>query len=140
MTQASRITNEIVFLYNGEISDSIHENIFSARIEKDEDKKYLVLRQGIRLSTRLPVSGSVRISIDSFGLSLYRREEIPEPGENQFKARLIQIAEYCGKIRAMVSVGLPVTLYMEQNEFNAADLKIGSELILEIPEDSVRII
>jgi hypothetical protein len=40
----------------------------------------------------------------------------------------------------MVSVGLPVTLYMEQNEFNAADLKIGSELILEIPEDSVRII
>ncbi len=40
MTQASRITNEIVFLYNGEISDSIHENIFSARIEKDEDKKY----------------------------------------------------------------------------------------------------
>ncbi len=140
MIQASRIADEIVFLYDGQIANSIHENIFSVKIGCEGDKKYCYLPQGIKLGIISKRSGPARISIDPSGLSLQRKDSILSENENRFKGKLIQLTDQGSRVRALIDIGLPISVLMEYDKFNVINPGVGMEVCLEIPGDSIKVI
>ncbi|MBW1769069.1 MAG: hypothetical protein JRJ65_18730, partial [Deltaproteobacteria bacterium] len=58
MTQASRVADEIVFMFEGKVGGSIYENIFSGQIETDTDgRNYCTIQNGFRLRVKTEKTG-----------------------------------------------------------------------------------
>lgn len=140
MVQASRIADEIVFLYDGRVTDSIHENIFGGIIKSEEENKYCLLPQGIRLNIKTDKSGPARISINPSGTYFHRKEDDLYSNGNLFKGRLVQLTDQGKRIRALIDIGLPISVLMEYDKFNEIGPRVGDRVYLEIPEDSIEVI
>ncbi|MBN1627151.1 MAG: hypothetical protein JW944_11555, partial [Deltaproteobacteria bacterium] len=140
MVQASRITDEIVFLYDGKIANAIHENIFSVKIGCEGDKKYCYLPQGIRLGIISERSGPARISINPSGLSLLSKDASFSKDKNHFEGKVIQLTDQGGRVRALIDIGIPVVILMEYEKFYEINPCVGTKVNLEIPEDSIKVI
>ncbi len=137
MIQASRLTDEIVFMFEGKAAGSIYENIFSAHIEEEaQDRKYCVIRDGFRLGVNCEKSGPVRVTINPEKVEIRKDEIIPSRG-NSFKGKLIQLTDEHKRIRAMVDVGVPLGLLISKERFNGLHLSVGSEVWVEVPSDSI---
>jgi tungstate transport system ATP-binding protein len=137
MVQASRIADEIVFLYDGKITDLIHENIFSGKIVSEGEKKYCVLSRGIRININTDKSGPARISINPSGLSFQGNGNDFQSNENIFRGKLIQLTDQGQRIRALIDIGLPINVLMEYDRFDEIGPRVGEEVYLEIPENSI---
>ncbi len=136
MIQASRLTDEIVFMFEGKAAGSICENIFSAHIEETHNRKYCVIRDGFRLDVNCERSGPVRVAINPEKVEI-RKDEIITPGENSFKGKLIQLTDEPKRIRALVDVGVPLGILISKERFNDLHLSIGLEVWVEILSDSI---
>ncbi len=140
MIQASRLADEIVFMFEGKAAESIYENIFSAHIEEDvaSDRKYCVIRDGFRLGMNCAKSGPVRITINPEKVDISKDEIIPSR-ENSFKGKLIQLTDEHKRIRALVDVGVPLGLLISKEHFAGLHLSIGSEVWVVVPSESIEI-
>lgn len=139
MVQASRLADETIFLFEGKVARSIYENIFSGRIETDaEGHKYCVLQNGLRLRVDSEKSGTNRISIDPGAVKISHREsDISE--ENTFKGRLIQLTDEQGRVRALVDVGIPLSVLIPKEMFRRKQLAMGEEIWLTCPVESIEV-
>lgn len=140
MIQASRIADKTVFLYDGKITDSIHENIFNGVIKAGEGKKYCLLTQDIRINMETNVSGNTRISINPKKMCFHRERGCSPGNENCFTGKLVQLTDQGNGIRAIIDIGLPVSVLMDYDRFKEVNPGIGAEVYLEIPGDSIEII
>jgi tungstate transport system ATP-binding protein len=139
IVQASRIADEIIFLYDGKATDSIHENIFSGKIESEGERKYFILLQGIRINIKTDKSGPARISIDP-SLTYFKRKDIEfYPNKNLFTGKLVQLTDQGKRIRALIDIGIPISVLMDYDKFNKIGPKVGEEVCLEIPEDNIEV-
>ncbi len=139
MIQASRLADEIVFMFEGKAAGSIYENIFSAHIEEDaSDRKFCVIRDGFRLGVNCERSGPVRITINPEKVDIQKDEMVPAT-ENSFKGKLIQLTDEHSRIRALVDVGVPLGVLISKEHFGGLQLSIGSEVWIVVPPDSIEI-
>lgn len=137
MIQASRLADETVFLFEGKVAQSIHENIFSGHIEVDpKGYKYCVLYSGLKLRVSSQNTGSVRISIDPCAVRLNQKERGCST-HNSFKGTLMQLANEQNKVRAMVDVGIPLSVLIPKDVFKSLHLDLGEEVRLYCPEESI---
>jgi tungstate transport system ATP-binding protein len=137
MMQASRLAHETVFLYEGRVARSIYENIFSATVEEGDSGKMLcILQSGLTLQVRSDRTGSVRLSIDPSRLEIHPREKRPVE-ENAFSGTLVQITDERDQVRALVDVGLPVSVLVPKSAFNAMKIGLGETLWLSVPLQSI---
>lgn len=139
MIQASRLADEIVFLYEGRIAQSIYENIFSGRIEVSEKGgKYCVLQNGLKLRVPSQKAGPIRISIDPSTLRVSKRRDGPSE-DNTFKGTLIQLSSEQGRVRALVDVGIPLSVLIPKEKFIDLQLGVGEEVWLTCPAESIEV-
>ncbi|UCF57264.1 MAG: ATP-binding cassette domain-containing protein [Deltaproteobacteria bacterium] len=139
MVQASRLADETVFLFEGKVARSIYENIFSGRIETNaRGFKYCVLQNGLRLRVYTRKSGTIRISIDPSAV------EISQSGsdvsvENTFRGRLIQLTDEQSRVRALVDVGIPLSVLITKEVFRSRQLGMGEDVWLTCPVESIAV-
>jgi len=139
MTQASRVADEIVFMFEGKVGGSIYENIFSGQIETDTDgRNYCTIQNGFRLRVKTEKTGTVRLSIDPGGMEI-GRELNGSLKENCFKGRLVQLTDEKDRVRAMVDVGIPLSILVSKDHFNALHIGIGEELWLTCPAEGLEV-
>jgi tungstate transport system ATP-binding protein len=139
MIQASRLADETVFLYEGKVARSIYENIFSGRIQTDESGRQLCVAQnGLRLHVQHDKSGPVRISIDPGAVKISRNGN-EFSGDNTFKGRLIQLTDEQGRVRALVDIGIPLSVLIPKEVFRGLYLGIGDDVWLNCPAKSIEI-
>ena len=139
MLQASKLAHATVFLYEGNVAESIYENIFSGRLETDEEgSKYCVLQNGPRLRVRSDKSGSIRISIDPRRLRI-SRDEGDSSTENALRGRLIQLTDERNQVRALVDVGIPLSVLIPKEVFGDLHLSLGEDVWLICPEDGIEV-
>lgn len=139
MLQASKLAQETVFLYEGNVAESIYENIFSGRLETNEEgSKYCVLQNGPRLRVHSDKSGSIRISIDPRALRI-NRDEGDSSTENTLRGRLIQLTDGHNQIRALVDVGIPLSVLIPREGFRDLHLSLGEEVWLVCPADGIEV-
>ena len=140
MIQASRLADETVFLYEGKMAHSIYENIFSARIETDaRGRKYCVLQNGLRLGVKTERSAANRISIDP-GAVRISHSRSGSLSDNSFKGRLIQLTDEKGRVRALVDVGIPMSVLIPKDVFRGMHLDMGEELWLSCPPEGIEVL
>lgn len=137
--QASRLADETLFLFEGKIAQSIYENIFSAPIERDEEGFHTcLLPKGLRLQVASEQTGLTRISIDPSGVKINRRR--PDPLErNTLKGKLIQLTDEQSRVRALVDVGIPLSVLMPKEVFRGVHLGLGEEVWVTCPEESIKV-
>ncbi len=137
--QASRVADEMVFLFEGKRASTIYENIFSGRIAKDRDGRYYCATQnGIKLPVRRDRSGLVKVFINPELISINKKE--PSSREGLFKGRLLQVADEKDKVRILVDVGIPMSVLVPKENFSGLGISMGEELWVMIPPESIGMI
>ncbi|MDY6951046.1 MAG: ATP-binding cassette domain-containing protein [Thermodesulfobacteriota bacterium] len=137
MIQASRVSDETVFLLEGRVAQSTYENIFSAYVETGEgDMKYAVLQNGLRLRVESEKWGRVRLSIDPSAVIIDRS---PTSEENAFRGRLVQLADAEDRVRALIDVGMLVSVLISKEVFDKMDVAMGNRLWLTCPTESIEV-
>ncbi len=139
LIQASRLADETVFLYEGRVAQSIYENIFSGRIEVGrKGDNYCVLQNGLRLRVPSKKAGPIRISIDPSTLRVSKRRDGPSE-DNTFKGTLNQLSSEQGRVRALVDVGIPLSVLIPKEKFMNLQLGVGEEVWLTCPAESIEV-
>ncbi len=139
MIQASRLADETVFLFEGKVAQSIYENIFSGHIEVDpKGYKYCVLNSGLKLRVSSQKSGSIRISIDPKAVKLNHKGSGPSM-YNSFKGTLIQLTDEQTRVRALVDMGIPMSVLIPKEVFKSLHLNLGEKVRLYCPKESIDI-
>jgi tungstate transport system ATP-binding protein len=117
MIQASRIADDIICLNEGKITESVHENIFGGSMETDaEGVKFCVIQEELKIPVKTWKSGQVRVFINPDALSIHKFPGDIKAGFS-VKGRVIQLSDEKGSIRALVDIGVPLTIIIP---FNAA--------------------
>ncbi|MBT8374755.1 MAG: ATP-binding cassette domain-containing protein [Deltaproteobacteria bacterium] len=136
LIQASRLADETLFLYEGKAAQSIYENIFSGYIEVDpKGHKYCVLNSGLKLRVSSDKSGSIRISIDPKAVKLNQKKSAS--AANSFKGTLIQLTDGRKNVRALVDMGIPMSVLIPKEVFKSLHLGIGEKVWLHCPKESI---
>jgi tungstate transport system ATP-binding protein len=140
MIQASRLADDTMFLFDGKLTLSTYENIFSGRIEFDEDgSKYCLIQNRLRLAINTQESGAVRIFIDPSAVRVTPNQEIGSVA-NTFCGRLIQLTDEQSRVRALVDVGIPLSVLIPKKEFKNITLSPGDPVCLTCPAESIELI
>lgn len=141
MLQVSRMADETIFLNNGCISDSIHENIFNGVIVGEKKDRHIMIREGFNLPLDTSLNGHVRISIDPLKAKIHRNINSDSVDNNKrIKGRLIQLTCEGERVRILVDMDIPLSLLMEKEEYAMSELDIGDTVFIEFPEDSIQFI
>jgi tungstate transport system ATP-binding protein len=140
MNQAARLADEIVFLFEGRLAQSTYENIFSGQILPGENgDPYCLVQNTLKLGINKGKMGPVRIAIDPNAIRVCEAVDAPL-SPNCFKGRLVQLTDEKNKVRALVDVGLPLSVLISKKELEAMSLGVGSSIWLTCPPDSIEII
>lgn len=140
MLQVSRIADKIIYINDGKISDSIHENIFSGKIFKSEKGKYIEVQEKIQFPIKTNENGSARISIDPLKIKIKKDMNLSNTSDYQFTGKLIQLTDEGDRIRVHVDINIPLILLMEKDKYSISGLCIGDTVIVECPKESISII
>lgn len=139
MIQASRLAEKTVFLFEGRVARSTYENIFSGLIEEDEKgDKICVLQGGMKLHLKGGKPGPVRISIDPERINIWR-EEGDRSSKNTFTGRLIQLTDENSRVRALMDVGIMLSVLISKERLDDLDIRIGMRLWVGCPEQSIEV-
>jgi tungstate transport system ATP-binding protein len=139
LIQASRLADETVFLYEGRVAQSIYENIFSGRIEDGgKSGHYCVIQNGLKLRVPPRKVGPIRVSIDPSTLRVSRGRGDPSQ-DNTFKGTLTQLSIEKGRVRALVDVGIPLSVLIPKETFKNLQLSVGEEVCLTCPAKSIEV-
>jgi len=131
MIQASRLADEIVFLFDGRVAESIYENIFSGNVETNENgQKYCVLKDGLRFNIETERSGPVRISINPGAIIISQGSHNDFSKGNIFKGKLIQLTDEQRRVRALVDIGIPLSVLIPKEVISDLKLVIGEDVWL----------
>ena len=135
MIQASRLADEIVFLYEGRIAQSIYENIFSGRVEVDANGiTHCHLNDKLRLRVHTKKRGRIRLSIDP---NMLKMVEEKSGEENVIKGNITHLSLENGRVRALVDVGVPLSVLIPMNVFDGLHLKLGKPALIACPPGSL---
>lgn len=136
MIQASRLADEIVFLFDGKVAESIYENIYSGHIERGEGgQKYCVLQGGLKFKVKTERSGFVRVSINPGAIIVSRAKDDNILKGNIFHGRMIQLTDEKSRIRALIDIGIPLSVLIPREAGIYMHLGIGEEVWLSfLPE------
>lgn len=140
LTQASKLSNEIIALYDGKQVPSIYENIFSVDISNCENGyKKCLLQDTIELGITTEKTGKARIAIDPYGIKIPLNDE-PQKKEEVFKGRLIQLTVSNGHLRAIVDIGIPLNIILSWDDWKDRILNIGDQVNISIPWEKIRVL
>jgi len=108
--QASRLADNIVFIQEGKFAESIHENIFSGRIEKDSGGNiFCVIQDDLKIPVKTEKTGQVRISVNPGAVKIHKRAENAK-SNYAIMGRLIQLTDEKEYVRALIDIGVPLSI------------------------------
>jgi len=139
MIQASRLADDILFIYEGRVAESIHENIFSGVIEKDlRGETFFLIQDNLKIPIQTSKSGVVRISIDPGGVMISKETDNAQ-GDYHVRGRVIQLTDEKACIRALVDIGVPLSIFISREMIKDILLCIGDEIRLVFNPERIEI-
>jgi tungstate transport system ATP-binding protein len=138
--QASRLTGNILFIHEGNLSESINENIFSGRIEMNSaGDTFCVIVDGVKIPLVTERTGQVRISINADAVKIRKRDDIAE-SMHPVAGRVIQLTDEKEQVRALIDIGLPLSIIVKRNEGNELLPVIGENVRLDFNPEKIEVI
>jgi tungstate transport system ATP-binding protein len=139
LTQASRLSHDVISLFDGRQVHSTYENIFAGRIVEDQaGRRLCLIRDEIGLSLDTEKAGPVRLTIDPLKVTLLRPQEA-EGKENIFDGRLTQLSEEQGLVRAVVNIGIPLYVLLPKQSLKERGLTVGDPVKVLCPPEAIHV-
>ena len=139
LTQATKLSHEVIPLFEGRKVPSVYENIFTSTISvEDEGKMRCQIRDEISLMAETGAEGKVKISIDPLKIRLYRNGDHGSDS-NSLKGRLVQLTDEQNLVRAAVDVGIPLNVLFSKAVFRQYSITIGDEVTVLIPREAITV-
>lgn len=139
LTQASRLSHDVISLFDGRRVHTTYENIFAGRIMQDQGGRRLCLiREKIGLSLDTEKTGPVRLTIDPLKVKLLRPQETEEK-ENIFDGRLTQLSEEQDLVRAVVNIGIPLSVLLTKQSLKERELTVGDLVKILCPPEAIHV-
>jgi tungstate transport system ATP-binding protein len=136
LTQASRLSHDVISLFDGRQVYTTYENIFAGRIVEDQaGRKLFSIRGKIGLSLETEKAGPVRLTIDPLKVQLLRPQETAGK-VNIFDGRLTQLSEEQDLVRAVVHIGIPLYVLLPKQHFKERGLTLGDPVKVFCPPEA----
>jgi tungstate transport system ATP-binding protein len=138
MLQVARLADEIIYINNGRISDSIHENIYNGVIISSEKGKYIRIHDSLNLLIdTVKDEGHCRVSINPLKIKIMKQVEKYTADRKILKGRLIQLTSEGEMVRVLVDAGIPLSLIIDKNHESLPGLVVGETVYIECPNESI---
>lgn len=138
--QATKLTDKKIFMYEGRITGSSYENIFSGTHVLIDGEKYCLIDNKIPISLKELKKGKNKISIRPEKVKVYKDKNQKTKAGNFFKGKIIRMSDENTKIRILVDIGIPVNILVNRQEYERLNILIGTKITVEISGDAIDII
>jgi tungstate transport system ATP-binding protein len=139
LTQAARLAQEVIPLFEGRKVPSVYENIFISTISLENGGKMRCqIRDDITLLADAGSEGKVKISIDPLKISLTLNGDHGSDA-NVLKGKLVQLTDEQALVRAAVDVGIPLNVLFSKAVFRQYSITIGDEVTVLIPREAITV-
>jgi tungstate transport system ATP-binding protein len=139
LIQASKLSRNVISLFEGKMTSSVFENIFSGKIGHDNDgDRFCLIQDEIRLLVKTEKSGNVRLSIDPLKINILMDQEI-HPKKNCFRGRLLQLTYGHDHLRAVVDIGIPLNILLPKDRLKGEPLNVGNEVWIFCPVEAIQV-
>ncbi len=139
MLQVSRLAQETIFLFDGRRSASTHENIFSGVIDTRNDTPVLRLAGTVILPLLTEVRGPVKVAIAANALRISTGLQTPQD-RTTLPGTIRQLTLEGNHIRALVDVGIPLSVRMKKQMFQAVGACVGDDVRITCPDHGIQIL
>jgi len=137
--QATKLSDHTVFLFKGRPASSIYENLFSGSIRTDDHgNTYCSIHNKLKLDVQTRKAGHIKVSMEPKKIRVYPLAEEPA-GKRAFVGRVIQLTDEGGDVRALVDVGIPISVLLERDLYEKAPILTGQRVSVVIPPESIEI-
>ena len=137
--QATKLSDRIIFLFNGKPASSIYENIFSGLVRTDgEGNTYCLIHDKVRLVVRTDKKGYVKILVNPQMIKMFPDRDVSS-GDNGFVGRLIQLTDEGDDVRALVDIGIPISILLGKEEYKQSQILTGEQVALVCPPESIEV-
>ena len=139
MLQISRLAQETIFLFDGRRSASTFENIFSATIRMNDGSPSVRLGENILLPLSTNVRGPVKIALAPNAIRIMAGQE-NDPDHPTLPGTIIQLTTEGRHIRALVDIGIPLSVRMKEKSFQNSGICIGDRVRVACPPHGIQIL
>jgi tungstate transport system ATP-binding protein len=133
--QASRLSDDILFLRDGRLAEHAFENLFSGDIKKNSmGETVCLIGNGVAIPVKTEKTGRVQIAVDPRSARILKDSIGTGPG-TPIQGRLIQLTEEKGGLRALVNIGVPLSILVPGEQ--AVEMHVGEHVRIDVAPESV---
>jgi tungstate transport system ATP-binding protein len=137
--QAAKLSDRIVFLFKGKPASSVYENIFSGLIRKDDrGDVYCLVHDKVILPVQTDRTGQVTISIDPRMARVLPAEALVAD-DSGLVGQVVQLTDEGGDVRALVDVGIPISVLIEGETYKKAPILTGDRVFVICPPQGIEV-
>lgn len=139
LTQASRLSRQVISLFEGRKVASMYENIFNGKIIGEEDGEQLCLIQDrVKISLKTEKEGNVRLAIDPLEIRILT-DQNPLLTKNIFRGKVMQLTDEGEQVRAVVEIGIPLNILLPKAVLKESPVHIGDQVSIYCPLEAIQI-
>lgn len=140
LTQAYRMSPDIISIREGRIVDFVHENVFFGQIkEVAGGLQGMQICAGIEIVFSTKRRGKSYIAIDPEDI-IISKEAVRTSARNTFSGSIIKMESLGPNIRLLIDVGVPIYSVITKQSFKEMDINLGMPVCVSFKVNSVEVI
>jgi len=146
LAQASRLTDKNIYLFNGRTLDIYHENIFKGEVIFPNRKQYYCkINEKILIPIQSTDKDKIKISIHPGMINILGREISRKVSDSvlsypvSYPGRVKQLSKEKDKIRAVIDIGIIVSVLMEKPVYDLHKLCLDDLVEIRFNSNGVMI-
>ncbi|MBL7071424.1 MAG: ATP-binding cassette domain-containing protein [Candidatus Omnitrophica bacterium] len=140
LTQAYRMTPDIISINKGRVVDFIHENVFFGEIkDRGDGLRQMDVCENVKIVFSTEKKGKSYVAIDPENI-IMSKENIKTSARNTFTGKIIKIESLEPNVRLVVDVGVEMYSIITKQSFEEMGINLGSSVVLSFKVNSVEVI
>lgn len=141
LSQASRLTDKKIVLINGQVHDIYHENIFKGAVfSPNTDEYYCRINENILIPVPSTDKDKIKISIHPGMITVVGRTKTAPGISFSHKGRITHLGMEKDKIRAVIDIGIPISVLMEKSDYDSNGFRINDAVDIDFNRNGIKIL
>ncbi len=137
LSQAYRLADEIISLWEGKIVQDVPENIFRGKIILEKGLSWCQITEDIRFAVVSQKRGDAYIQIAPEDIIL-SYEPFYSSAKNSFMGKVVKISEQKKLVRIVIDIGVELVTIITQDSFRQMNINIGSNVFLTFKASAIK--
>jgi tungstate transport system ATP-binding protein len=141
LSQASRLTTSNIYFLNGQVHDIYHENIFKGEVvTANQNEYYCRINENILIPVQSNDKDIIKISIHPAMIHIAGHKKDDSYAYLSHTGRVTHLGIEKDKIRAVIDIGVPVSILMDQSEYDLQRLRLNDSVVINFDIDGITIL